>query len=111
MDKEAIINNFNQSLINLSLEAEEQIASFPEFAVVTDELLLDFDHFYTVLKGNYNDFFSDQQIKILDKINLYIDKISSKDLFVSELEELKTYNFWKQLRILSREAILILNIK
>ena len=106
MNKEAIINSFKQSLKNLSLEADEQIASFPNFVVVTDELLLDFDHFYKVVKGNYPNLFSTEQIKILDEINIYIDQIPSEDLDISERDELKNYSFWKQLRVLSREAIL-----
>ncbi|MRX41480.1 hypothetical protein GJU43_19510 [Flavobacterium sp. LC2016-23] len=106
MNKEVIINNFSRSLKNLSLEADEQIASFPNFVVVTDELLLDFNHFYEVIKENYSGLFSEEQIKVLDHINFYIDQIPSEDLSISEIDELTNYSFWKQLRILSREAIL-----
>lgn len=106
MNKEAIIKNFNRSLKNLSLEADEQVASYPNYVVVTDELLLDFDHFYSVIKENYTDEFSNQQIKALDAIRGHIDKIPTEDFLINEIDELKNDDFWKKLRVLSKNAIL-----
>lgn len=67
---------------------------------------MDFNHIYEVIKENYPNLFSNEQIKMLDEINFYIDQIPPEDLTISEIDELKNDSFWKQLRILSREAIL-----
>jgi hypothetical protein len=109
MNKEAIINQFINSLKNLSLEANEQITIYPDFVVVTDELLLDFDNWYTVVKGNYPDFFSEEEKKVLEELNLFLDNIPVEDLNQPEINELKNSSFWKELRFLAKEVILKIN--
>src|SRR5687768_6004498 len=105
MDRQSIINQLKWSIQTLSLEADDQIASFPDFVVVTDELLLEFDNWYNLATRNYPDFFSDVQIKKLKEINSFIDELPQEDLNLSIADELKTYQFWKNLRMLARETL------
>lgn len=109
MNRESIINQLKWSIQTLALEADDQLASFPDFVVVTDELLLEYDNWYRAAIGNYPDFFSDEQLKILKEIDLFIDELPQEDLNVSIADELRTYPFWKELRILAREALLKFN--
>jgi hypothetical protein len=105
MDRESIINQLKWSIQTLFLESDGQIASFPDFVVVTDELLLEYDNWSKVATGNYPDFFSDEQIKILKKIDSFIEELPPEELNLSIADELKIYPFWKDLRILAREAL------
>lgn len=105
MDRQAIINQLKWSLQSLSIEAECQLTSFPDFVVVTDELLLEFDTWYITAIGNYPDFFSDEQIKILKDIYLFMDNLPPQNMGTTIEEELKSLPFWKDLRILAKEAL------
>jgi hypothetical protein len=105
MNKQAVMDQLKWSIQTLSSEADDQLASFPDFVVVTDELLLEFDNWYHVAIGNYPDIFSDEQLKIMKDIDLFMDNLPQEDLNVSVADELRTYQFWKELRILAREAL------
>ena len=100
---------FKWSLQALALEANDQLKSFPDFVVVTDELLLEFDNWYQVAIGNFPESFSDDQKTVLNQINLFIDKLPREDLTITIKEELETSKFWQELRILAREALLKFN--
>lgn len=105
MNKQSVIDQLKWSIQALALEADDQLASFPDFVVVTDELLLEFDNWYHVAIGNYPDFFSEEQLKILKEIDSFMDKLPQEDLNISIADELKTYSFWKELRILAQDAL------
>ncbi len=105
MDRQSVINQLRWSIQTLALEADGQLASFPDFAVVTDELLLEYDNWYNVATKNYPDFFSDEQIKILREINSFIEELPEEDLNLSIADELKTYQFWEDLRMLASQAL------
>lgn len=105
MNKQSVIDQLKWSIQALSLEADDQLASFPDFVVVTDELLLEYDNWYHAAIGNYPDFFSREQLNILNEINSFIDKLPPEDLNVSIEDELRTYPFWEELRILTRKAL------
>ncbi len=109
MDRQSVINQLKWSIQTLSLEAEGQLASFPDFVVVTDELLLEYGHWYRVATGNYPDIFSDAQLKILKKISSFFEELPREDLNLSIEDELRTCQFWKDLRILASEALLKFN--
>ncbi len=105
MNRESVINQLKWSIQTLSLDADDQLASFPDFVVVSDELLLEYDNWYRTAIGNYLDFFSDEQLRILKEIDSFIEELPLEDLNVSIADELRTYPFWKELRILAREAL------
>ena len=53
LTEEATINQLKFAIQALSLEAEGQLAAFPEFVMVTDELLLEFDNWKNAAVANY----------------------------------------------------------
>lgn len=105
MERSAIINQLKWSLQALSLKAEEQLISFPDFVVVTDELLLEFDNWYKTAIRNYPDFFTDEKIRVLNEINLFTDNLPKENLEMTIEDELKSSPFWEELRILAKEAL------
>jgi len=105
MDRQSVLNQLKWSIQALSLEADGQLASFPDFVVVTDELLLEYDHWYSLATGNYPDIFSDEQLKILKNISSFFEALPREDLNLSIEDELRTNQFWKDLRILAHEAL------
>lgn len=111
MNEPTIIDQLKWALMALSLEADEQIASFPEFVVVTDEMLLEFDNWYKVVIQSDADTFSNSQIEALKEIYLFTDNLSKTTNYISEKEELLYSKFWSELRTLSNKALAILNWK
>lgn len=102
--KEFIFNLIKLAIQPLALPAEEQI-KLHSGAVVTDELLLDFDHASAVLPGNYKDMLSGGQIIHLDKIRTKIDEIQNSDMNIFELSSLQNNELWEQLRQLGKDAL------
>jgi len=100
-----VIKQLEYSLQALSLDAEQQIVSFEDFAVVTDELVLDFDNAFGVAFGNYPSFFNEEQLESLNKIDAHIDSMPPEDMNMSIDDELRTHPYWKQMRTLAKEAL------
>ena len=109
MHKEEVISQLKQATQALSLEADDQIASFPEFVVVTDELLLEFDHWFSTSKQYWNDYFTEDQANSLEELYNYLDELPEENISLSITEELKTSPFWHELRICAQKTLRILN--
>lgn len=109
MDQEQVINQLKFAIQALALEAEGQIASFPDFVVVTDELLLEYDYWYKSATGNFPEFFSEKQIEILKEISLFTDRLPPENPNESIKEELRNSVFWKEMRELSKMALTLFN--
>jgi len=109
MDKEVVINQLRLAVIALSSPAEEQIKSFPAFVVVTDELLMDYDHWYILAIRNYKDSFTEEQLKILNELYVFMDGLPEEDMTLSITDELRTDPFWEAFRLIARKALKILN--
>ena len=105
LTEEATINQLKFAIQALSLEAEGQLAAFPEFVMVTDELLLEFDNWKNAAVANYPNYFSHEQLKVLNDIDTFLDKYELDDPNMPIAEELKTSWFWKVLRIIAKEAL------
>lgn len=75
LTEEATINQLKYAVQALSLEAEGQLMSFPEFVVVTDELMLEFDNWRNAAVANFPNYFSKEQLKILNDIGTFINKV------------------------------------
>jgi hypothetical protein len=103
--KETTIDQLKYAVQALSLDAEDQLASFPEFVLVTDELLLEFDNWKNVAVANYSSSFSQEQLEILNDIEALASNYDSHHSYLSIAEELKTSAFWKQLRVLAKDAL------
>jgi hypothetical protein len=109
LTEEVTMNQLKFAMQALSLEPEEQFASFPEFVVVTDELLLEFDNWRNAATANYPSYFSEEQLKALNDIDTLLDKYEIDNPNMSIAEELKTSSFWKELRILAKAALVEFN--
>lgn len=107
--KESTINQLKYAIQALALEASDQLTLFPDFAVVTDELLMDFDNWKNAAIGNYPDYFSSEQLKILDDIDAFIAKFELEDPEMPVIDELKISSFWRELRVIARNALVQFN--
>ena len=105
LTEQETINQLKYTIQALSLEPEGQLASFPEFVVVTDELLLEFDNWKNAAVVNYPNYFSHEQLKALNDIDTFLDEYELNDSTLPVAEELKTSSFWKELRLLAKEAL------
>ncbi len=108
MDQETVIKQLKWSIQVLALEANEQVSCFPEFVVVTDELLLDFDNWYEVALCNFQEFFNQDQQTALKELYLHLDSYTVQEQFTSNIEELKQSNFWIILRARSKSVLSIM---
>lgn len=105
LTEQATINQLKFAIQALSLEAEGQISSFPEFVMVTDELLLEFDNWRNAAVAKYPNYFSAEQLRILNEIDTFIKKYELDNPNMPIAEELKTSSFWSKLRLLAKEAL------
>lgn len=109
MIKEEIILQLKQSIQALSLDADNQIASFPDFVVVTDELLLEFDHWYSTSKQYLKESFTQEQVNYLKELNKFLDELPDENMDLSIGEELETSPFWQEVRIRAKKTLSIFN--
>lgn len=107
--KKETINQLKYAIQALSLEAEGQLASFPEYVVVTDELLLEFHNWRNTAITNYPEYFSPEQLGILNDIDVLTNRYELGNSNRSIAEELKIFSFWKELRALAKEALVKFN--
>ena len=105
MDRVSVMTQLKFALQALALEAEGQIAAFPDFVVTTDELLLEFDNWYRVVLGNFPEYLSQEQTEILKAIDGFMDNLEPENPDQSIEDELKTSPFWKKMRALARKAL------
>lgn len=104
-DKQASINQLKASVQILSLEAHAQLAAFPDFVVVTDDMLEDFHQIFTALKGNFPNFCTTEQLQSLEAIDLFSNNIPDEDPNEAIAQELHNSEFWKQMRVLAKKAL------
>jgi hypothetical protein len=103
MNQDYAIKQLEYALQALALKAEDQLKQFPDFAVATDELMLDFDQWSQVVIGNYPDFFSEEQRQILSAITDHINTYSEPEIRIEE--ELILSPWWTTLRTMAKEAL------
>jgi hypothetical protein len=105
MDKEAVFSQLKWSLQAMACDGETQISLFPDFVVVSDEIVNDFHHWRQTVESNYKSEFSSGQIESLRKIDDTIDKITKGDEEIWDNESLRTHGLWEELRRLGGNAL------
>ena len=105
MEKNNPILQLKYAIQALSLQAEDQLHNFPDFVDVTDELLLDFDHWYTIAISNYPGYFSAGQLKHLKELDVLTNKLPRQKKNETIEDELKRSPFWKQMRSLAKATL------
>ena len=102
------ISRFRWSLQALAAPAQVQLELFPGFVLKVDELAIEFDQWYQVVKRRRT-IFTPKQRKILEKLNRQLDDISGPDNLHYWMEEtLRTDTMWEKIRKLARTALVAL---
>jgi len=94
MDREAVFNQLKLSLQTMASYGEIQISLFPDFVVVSDEIVNDFDHWRLTVKSRYKSEFNSSQIESLKEIDIIIDKITKGQDEIWDNDSLKTHSLW-----------------
>jgi hypothetical protein len=96
---------FRWSLQALAAPAEVQLQLFPGFDWKVDELAIEFDQWYQVIKRRYA-LFPAKARKFLEDLNKKLDEISGPDNSRFWMEEtLRTDSVWEAIRDLARLAL------
>lgn len=92
------------SLQALALPAELQLQQFPDFVVVTDELMADFDNWWRAA-ASAHPFSLEQQsaLRRLDEMFERMSKSAVPDLSIAA--ELREHPSWQEVRELARHAL------
>ncbi|MDO8056422.1 MAG: hypothetical protein Q6361_06130 [Candidatus Hermodarchaeota archaeon] len=93
---------FKWSLQALAAPAEVQLQLFPDYLWKVDEIAIEFDQWYQVMKRRHS-FFSKKQQHLLENLNKKLDEISGPENLHYWLEEaLRTDAVWEAIRSLAR---------
>ena len=109
VDREGIRNQFRWSLQALAVSAEAQRSLFPDFVSKTDELVLDFDHWFWAARSILDEKFSDEQCEALQAIDRRLGAMSREGVeFDEELwweESLGDRPEWEDVRAMAKLAL------
>jgi hypothetical protein len=105
MDREAVFIQLKWALQAMACDGDTQISLFPDFVVVSDEIVNDFDHWRQTVESRYQSEFTSGQIDSLKGIDNIIDKITKGDEEIWDNESLKTHGLWEELRRLGSNAL------
>jgi hypothetical protein len=93
---------FKWSLQALAAPAEVQLQLFPDYIWKVDEIAIEFDQWYQVMKRRRS-FFSSKQKRLLENLNRKLDDISGPENLHFWLEDaLRTDAVWEAIRSLAR---------
>lgn len=97
------------SLQGLATSGSDQRALFPDYAVKADELALDFDHWASVIRGNYETELSASQAQSLAAIDRQFATMSRDgaefDLELWTEAAVSTSEYWADVRRLAASAL------
>ena len=102
LQRDRIFQRLKHSLQALALPDQQQAQLFPTSVVVTNELVLDFDHWQSCTVGNYRTELTESQLRSLTNLN---DKIDNADQSVWREDALGSHLFWIELRELAIRAL------
>ena len=93
---------FKWSLQALAAPPEVQLQLFPDYSWKVDEIAIEFDQWYQVMKRRRS-FFSKRQRTLLENLNRKLDEISGPENLKYWLEDaLRTDAVWDAIRSLAR---------
>ena len=101
-EKAWVFERLKCSLQGLAAPFTAQLAMFPKFVNISDELALDYDHFQEVVIGNYRAELDEQKLTALAAINRHLD--TADPSVWCDLELLRG-PFWAQMRLLALNAL------
>ncbi|MFX0169735.1 MAG: hypothetical protein ACFE89_10320 [Candidatus Hodarchaeota archaeon] len=96
---------FKWSLQALAAPAEVQLQLFPDYSWKVDELAIEFDQWYQVMKRRQS-YFSTKQRRLLEDLNRKLDDISGPENLRYWLEDaLRTDAVWETIRKVARKVL------
>ncbi len=99
------MTRFRWSLQALAAPAEVQLQLFPDYDWKVDELAIEFDQWYQVMKRRHS-LFTAKARKLLEDLNRKLDEMSGPENSRFWLEEtLRTDAAWEVIRDLARHAL------
>ena len=95
-----------QSLQALAMPFEIQHNLFEDFANVEDELALEYEHWWEVVRGNFWDRVSDEPKALLTDLTLKFDEMTYvRDKEIWSCESLRGSSDWDDVRCLAQKAL------
>ncbi|MFX1561688.1 MAG: hypothetical protein ACFFDP_00070 [Promethearchaeota archaeon] len=99
---------FKWSLQALASPADIQLELFPDIDLKVDEMAIEFEQWYELIKRRRY-FLTPKQAVLLEDLNKRLDEISGPENLHYWLEEtLRTDAIWEQIRDLAKQALLAL---
>jgi hypothetical protein len=96
---------FRWSLQALAAPADLQLQLIPEYLWAVDELAIEFDQWYQVMKRRRT-VFTTKQREILETLNKKLDEISGPENIRYWMEDtVRTDIAWEDIRLLARNAL------
>jgi len=95
------------SLVVLSLPGERQ-CEITGIGCVGDEILIDFESYYTHVKKQYIEYsiFNSEEIKLLDNFELYLKKFNNLyEDFYWDRNQIINHPLWQELRVETRSLL------
>ena len=104
MSESPLLEQLKWSLQALALPADSQLQQFPDFVVVTDELMLEFDNWSSAAAGAHT--FSTEQGAALERLDRLFDQMSGVDAADLATETaLREHPRWHEVRELAQQAL------
>lgn len=101
-----------KTLILLGMPAEKQIEYSGEMVPFGDDIVNDFDVYYTHSKNKFleHDLLTNKQVEQLDNLDNFLEKKSGEKFidFWTDNSILKTHPDWQKIRELARDCLVIL---
>ena len=92
------------SLQALALPADQQLRQFPDFVVVTDELMLEFDNWWRAAASEHA--FSPEQHAALRRLDHTLKQMTELEVaHLSVVAELREHPKWQEVRHWARHAL------
>ena len=105
MDKDAFFTHLKWSIQAMACDSETQISLFPDFIVVSDEMINDYDHWKRAVESRFKSEFSPAQIASLNDINKVIAEITRSQEDIWDNDALMTHELWGELRTAGNKAL------
>lgn len=103
------VREFRSALLALAAEAEVALSVYPKGVIRPDELALDFDHWFTAVRGENGLRFNAKQSQMLSNIDTALSRMSGRDNARLWTEDAVRHSpEWGHVREMAREALALL---
>lgn len=104
------IREFRNALLALAAEGDVALSVYPKGVVRPDELALDFDHWFTAVRGENGLWFNAKQSQMLSNIDTALSRMSGRDNARLWTEDaVRNSPEWGHVREMARQALALLD--